>query len=103
MTLAERLIGRGYDLAIFDRNVDVARLMGANRDYIDQEIPHLERLLASTPAEALADARTIVIGHLGAEEKAAIMAAHQGRNIVDLQGVKELQQLDGARYEGICW
>ena len=103
VTLAERLIGRGYELAIFDRNVDLARLVGANREFIDREIPHLEGLLAGEPAEALSDARTVVIGHAGPEEKAAIAAAHQGRNIVDLQGVKEIQQLDGVRYEGICW
>lgn len=103
VTLAERLIGRGYELSIFDRNVDVARLMGANREFIDREIPHLERLLARDPAEAIADAKTIVIGHAGPEEKAAIAAAHPGRNIIDLQGVSEIEQLDDIRYQGICW
>ena len=43
--LAERLLGRGYDLRIFDRSVQVARLTGSNRAYIEREIPHLERLL----------------------------------------------------------
>ena len=47
--LAERLIGRGYELRIFDRSVKVARLLGANRSYIEQEIPHLERLMVVSP------------------------------------------------------
>src|SRR6185312_11497902 len=47
--LAERLIGRGFELSIFDRSVKVARLLGSNRSYIEQEIPHIERLMAASP------------------------------------------------------
>ena len=51
----------------------------------------------------LEGAKTIVIGHAGPSEVAAIRAAHAGRKIVDLQGVGELESLPGADYEGICW
>ena len=54
--LAERLLGRGYDLRIYDRSVQVARLMGSNRTYIDREIPHLERLMVVSPEAALSGA-----------------------------------------------
>ena len=101
--LAERLIGKGYELAIFDRSVEAARLMGSNRDYIDQEIPHFERLMTAEPEEALRDAKTIVIGHAGPEEVAAIAKAHGGRRIIDLQGLREIETLSGVSYEGICW
>lgn len=103
VVLAERLIGKGFELAIFDRNVDMARLVGANRQYIDREIPHLERLLHPTPQAALSGAQTIVVWNAGPSEIAAIAAAHGGRTIIDLQGVKELERLDGADYQGICW
>jgi len=103
VVLAERLLGKGFDLAIYDRSVDIARLVGANRDYIDREIPHLERLLRPTPEATLKDAEVIVVGHATKAEVDAIAAAHRGRTIVDLAGVKDLEQLSGADYQGICW
>jgi GDP-mannose 6-dehydrogenase len=103
VTLAERLIGKGFDLAIYDRHVEVARLVGSNREFIDREIPHLERLLRPTPEATLDGAGVIVIGHAAQAEVAAVAAAHAGRSIVDLQGVKDLERLHGADYQGICW
>ena len=99
--LAERLIGRGYDLRIFDRSVQVARLVGSNRTYIDREIPHLERLLVSTPAEALDGAGISVFGHLGREDRAGVAAALGDRAVLDLAGVAELKTAAG--YQGLCW
>lgn len=60
--LAERLLGKGYDLRIYDPNVITARLTGANKQYIDAVIPHLSRLLVGS-LEELADAELIVVGH----------------------------------------
>ena len=101
--LAERLIGKGFELSVFDRSVEAARLMGANRDFIDREIPHFERLLAKQPEDTLEGAHTIVIGHAGPAEIAAIKKLHGGRKIVDLQGIREIETLTGVSYEGICW
>jgi GDP-mannose 6-dehydrogenase len=101
--LAERLIGKGYELAIFDRDVEIARLLGSNREFIDHEIPHLEKLMASDPASALAGAEVVVIGHAGKAEVEAIRAAAGCRLVVDLQGVAELAALEGVEYDGICW
>ena len=103
VTLAERLIGKGYQLAIHDPHVEASRLMGANRDFIDREIPHFEQMLVADPARALDGAGTIVVGHADRSAVAAIVSAHAGRTIVDLQGVGELEALDGADYEGVCW
>lgn len=103
VALAERLIGKGYELTICDKDVDLGRLMGANRDYIEHEIPHLEKLLVSDPEAALDGARTVVVGHVGPAEIAAINATGGDTQIVDLQGVKAIQDARGANYEGICW
>ncbi|HUO99608.1 MAG TPA: nucleotide sugar dehydrogenase [Rhizomicrobium sp.] len=103
VTLAEKLIGKGYELSIYDRDVELARLTGANKAFIEQEIPHLGRLLRKTVQETLDGAQVIVVGHVGKAEAAAIAAGHEGRAIVDLQGVKELEALGDADYEGICW
>jgi len=104
VVLAERLLGKGYPLRIFDRYVDVARLMGSNRSYIEREIPHLERLLVPSPAEAVADAKIVVVGHLGREDRPALLDAIRGdATVLDLAGIPELQARPGLRYQGLCW
>jgi len=60
--LAEKLLGKGYELKIYDPNVDAARLTGANKEYIDGVIPHLSRLLVPS-LESLADAELLLVGH----------------------------------------
>lgn len=103
VALAERLIGRGFEVAIFDRSVDLGRLTGTNLEYIDRELPHLDRLVTNSIDETLAGAGTIVIGHVPKDAVRAIAAAANGRCVIDLQGVAALQDLPGIDYEGICW
>jgi GDP-mannose 6-dehydrogenase len=101
--LAERLIGRGYELTIVDSNVDIARLTGANKNFIMQEIPHLEKLLARNPNDAIEGANIVVVSHADEEAGAAIKRRADGCLIVDLQGISVLQDMPGVNYEGICW
>jgi GDP-mannose 6-dehydrogenase len=101
--LAERLIGRGYELAIFDRSVKLAALLGSNRAYIDREIPHLERLMLQDPAEALASAKLVVVGHAGPEDRAALVAGLSGHVVIDLADIAALRSHPGITYEGLCW
>src|SRR4026207_1745171 len=61
--LAEALLGKGYDLRIYDRNVSVARLVGANKEYINTQIPHLSSLLCETIDEVLDNSDVIVVGN----------------------------------------
>jgi GDP-mannose 6-dehydrogenase len=103
VALAERLIGRGWELRIFDRSVNVAALVGSNRRYIDQEIPHLERLLASGPEEALKGSRLAIIGHIGRDDRPALFAALNGHTVIDLADVSELRVRADLDYHGICW
>jgi GDP-mannose 6-dehydrogenase len=101
--LAERLIGRGYELKIYDRYVQVARLMGANRAYIDREIPHLERLMVISPEAALSSSRVVVLGHVPPEDRPAVLAALAGHVVIDLAGMDQIRDLPGITYEGLCW
>ena len=101
--LAERLIGRGYDLSIFDRSVNLAFLLGANRAYIEREIPHIERLMATSPEAALEKAEIVVVGHVSREDRAALLAGLDGKIVIDLAGIAELQAHPGITYEGLCW
>ena len=101
--LAERLIGRGYDLRIYDRFVQVARLMGANRSYIEKEIPHLERLMVISPEAALSSSKIAVIGHVAPEDRPSLLASLAGHIVIDLAGMDALRTAPGITYEGLCW
>jgi GDP-mannose 6-dehydrogenase len=101
--LAEKLLGKGYDLRIYDRFVRVATLMGSNRAYIDREIPHLERLMVATPEAALSGTRIAVIGHVAPEDLSALLASLAGHVVIDLAGLAGLSTHPGITYEGLCW
>ena len=103
VTLAERLLGKGFDLSIYDNFVKISRLLGKNKEFIDREIPHLDRLLSETPEEALDGAEVVVIGHADKAAREAIVARAKGLRIVDLSGYADLVAAGGAEYEGICW
>jgi GDP-mannose 6-dehydrogenase len=100
--LAERLLGKGFDISIYDGFVKLSRLLGKNKEFIEREIPHLDSLLRETPEAALAAAEVIVVGHADAQARQAIVAHARGKRIVDLSGYAELREA-GAEYEGICW
>lgn len=103
VALAEKLIGKGFDLRIFDRHVQMARLTGANRAYIDREIPHLERLMVTSPQAALSEVKVAVIGHVAPEDRAALVGGLASHVVIDLVGLEELSKLPGVTYEGLCW
>ena len=103
VTLAERLIGKGFPLCIFDRFVNVAGLLGANRAYIDREIPHLERLMVDSLDAALKHGRIVIVGHVGAEDRAALLAGLTDHVVIDLANIADLRSLPGIKYQGICW
>lgn len=99
--LIEHLIGKGYDLKLYDRNVNVAALTGANRDFIVNHIPHISKLMVDSLDEVLAHARTIVIGN-GAEEFRAVPGRlAPGQSVVDLVRISGARS--GGSYDGICW
>ncbi|MEZ5933591.1 MAG: nucleotide sugar dehydrogenase [Alphaproteobacteria bacterium] len=103
VTLAERLIGKGYHLRIYDPSVNLAKLVGANRSYIEQAIPHIAELLVPTYDDLLAHARTIVIGH-GADVADRLRnGVGRTHTIVDLAGIVWDRQTDDRHYRGIGW
>lgn len=100
--LVERLIGKGFDIRIFDRHVNLARLVGANRDYILNHIPHISNLMVGSIDEAIEHGEIIVIGNGDAAFRGAVANAGADRIVVDLAGVSE-KTSDGNLYHGICW
>jgi GDP-mannose 6-dehydrogenase len=100
--LTERLIGKGYELRVYDRNVHMAALHGANRDYILNKIPHISRLMVPTIAEVLAHAQTIVIGNGSPEFSDVPRRIGDGQTVIDFVRVCDSRTILGV-YEGICW
>ena len=101
--LVETLLGKGYDLRIFDPNVSLSRLVGANRQYIERTVPHLSRLLRPTLDEVLAESDVLVIGHR-LEGIAAALGRYPGQHaIVDLVGSTGEVATLGNSYHGIAW
>jgi GDP-mannose 6-dehydrogenase len=82
--LVEALIGKGLDVRILDRHVTLARLMGANRQYIETEIPHLSALLCDTPQRIVDHAEVVVIGTHGDDALAVLAALDPSQVVVDL-------------------
>jgi GDP-mannose 6-dehydrogenase len=100
--LAERLIGKGYELRIYDRNVSLAAVHGANRDYILNRIPHISRLMVHTIEEVLAHSQTIVIGNAAPEFAEVPRRVGERQTVIDFVRVSDSRSVAGV-YEGICW
>jgi GDP-mannose 6-dehydrogenase len=98
----ERLIGKGYDLRIYDKNVNVASLVGANRDFILNHIPHISKLMVGDISAVLNHAQTVVIGNKDPEFKDVPERLREGQSLVDFVRIIEGRSKNG-KYHGICW
>jgi GDP-mannose 6-dehydrogenase len=101
--LAEALLGKGFSLAIYDRNVSLARLVGANKQYIEQQIPHLSRHLCDSLDEVIEASEVIVIGNAAPEFAEAVTRCRPDQTIIDLVRLPLDFGKVQARYSGICW
>ena len=101
--LAETLLGKGFDVRIFDRHVLMARLTGANKAYIDQQIPHLAALMSGTPEALLAHAELIVVGNAAPEFAETLQHARPNQIVLDLVRVPGDLSDIAAEYHGLCW
>ena len=100
--IIERLSGKGYDVRIYDKNVQVARLVGANRDFILNRIPHISKLMVDNIDAVLQHAETIVIGNRSAEFETVPQRLHTGQCLVDFVRISNSRSNNG-EYSGICW
>jgi GDP-mannose 6-dehydrogenase len=97
----ERLIGKGYELKLYDKNVNLAALTGANRDYILNHIPHISKLMVESMQEVMDFAETIVIGNGAEEFKPVPTSLKPNQVVVDL--VRISKDMSSEQYDGICW
>jgi GDP-mannose 6-dehydrogenase len=102
VTLIETLIGKGFELTIYDRDVSLARLVGANKEYIEREIPHISKLMRDTIDGVLSDSDIVIIGNQAEEFRGVAERLRKDQQLVDL-----VRLFDGRtsndNYQGICW
>jgi len=103
VTLAEQLVGKGVQLRVYDPEVMLSRLLGANRRFIDQHVPHLGELMRDNLAEVAAECEILVVG-LATPEIFAALEEHvrPEHQVIDLVGLPANVRLKG-RVEGLCW
>lgn len=104
VTLIEALIGKGLHIKIYDKNVSLAKLFGANKEFIEKEIPHISSLMADELNDVLSHAEVLILGHR-ASEFAEILTrdALHAELIYDLARVTDDITETPPKYEGICW
>ena len=101
--LAEALLGKGVQLAIYDRNVSLARLVGANKQYIEQQIPHLSSHLCDSLDDVIAQSDVIVVGNAAPEFAEAVTRCRPEQTVIDLVRLPLDFSRVRAHYNGICW
>jgi len=99
--LAEMLIGKGYELSIFDENVEYARVHGANREYINSKIPHISSLLRPNLDEVIEASDILVLGLHDRNFERVLNGSRNGRKVVDLVGF--MPHASTEEMQGICW
>ena len=102
VSVAETLLGRGYELHIYDPQLNLARLLGANANEIRRRMPHLASLLRATPCDVVDRSDVLVASQKVAHPDDFAAAARVEQYVIDVNGWKELKLLPW-RYEGMCW
>lgn len=102
VTLIETLIGKGMQLSIYDRDVSLARLFGANKEYIEHEIPHISQLMRGTVEEVLQNSEVLIVGNKAAEFFEVEKRLRDDQILIDLVRLFDGRTSD-EQYQGICW
>lgn len=102
VAVAETLLGRGYELHIYDPQLNLARLVGANAHEIQRRMPHLASLMRSTPTEVVDKSEIIVASQRCARLDELASAVRPDHYVIDVNGWQDLKSLPW-HYEGVCW
>lgn len=99
--LAERLLGRGYKIAIYDKNVNYTRLTGTNKDYIDYHLPHLSKLISGDLDSVVNFSEVLLITQKDTNINNKFYEKHSDKIFIDFINIRP--DTTKVSYEGICW
>jgi GDP-mannose 6-dehydrogenase len=101
--VVETLIGKGYEIRIYDRNVQLAKLFGANKEYINQRIPHISNLMVDDVKDLIKNSELIIIGNKNEEFVDVLKQLNGSELVLDFVRIfKDIENIN-SNYEGICW
>jgi GDP-mannose 6-dehydrogenase len=102
--LVKRLLGEGRQIRIWDDNVSLGRLIGSNRQYIEEVIPHIGSLLPTSLPDVLKDAEVVIIATRGVNREELSRSIRPDHVVIDLVNLERgSRPASSGRYEGICW
>ncbi|MFL6215334.1 MAG: nucleotide sugar dehydrogenase [Blastocatellia bacterium] len=102
VALIETLLGKGLRLSIYDRDVELARLFGANKEYIEREIPHISSLMCADLSRVIEHAEVLIVGKKEDEFRALADSILSGRTVIDLVRMFDAHD-NRPHYHGLCW
>jgi len=103
IVLIETLVGRGYQVYVHDEHVQVDKLMGTNKEFLENELPHIASLMRSSLDEVLKAAEVVVIANGSDQYRRIVNRLTPNQEMIDLVGIYEPGSHVGEKYEGICW
>jgi len=103
VSLVERLIGKGYRVRIYDELVELSRLVGTNKAFLEREIPHIASLMCTALEEVVEWAEVVVAAHGGATFRRVPALIREDQILIDLVGIARNDGDIRGAYEGICW
>jgi GDP-mannose 6-dehydrogenase len=101
--MVETLVGRGYQVTVFDDKVELSRLVGANKSYIESVIPHIALLMRPSIDEVVDQSDVIVLANNSGAFSQVSQLIREDQVLVDLVGMAKSEQTQRGVYEGICW
>jgi GDP-mannose 6-dehydrogenase len=102
--LVKRLLGEGYDVRVWDRDVSLGRLAGSNRQYIEDVIPHIGSILSADLEDVMRRADVVIIGNKSASKDELNKYLRAEHIVIDLVHLDRARRSSGvSAYEGICW
>jgi GDP-mannose 6-dehydrogenase len=101
--LIEHLVGKGYQVKVYDKNVSLAKLHGANRAYIEHEIPHISQLMSESIEEVIEQSDVIVLGNKTEGYSKFSDKLRADHKVIDLVRVQDGPKQSNGHYQGIGW
>jgi GDP-mannose 6-dehydrogenase len=102
--LVKKLLGEGCQLQIWDENVSLGRLIGSNRQFIEEFIPHIGSLLSPNLSEVVSKAEVVLVGTKAVDKTSLASLVRPGQIVVDLVNLEKMRRYEGPeKYFGVCW